>query len=558
MLYALAAGLPIPGQTQGFTVGEASSPGITIVTSTYVTDKARAAFEGTTARRVAETRTRIKTDTPRADELLNEAVAKIRTEFAQELRKRLHELEGDGVLEVSEVSREIGRLREDLLADLERMLEAIREGHPPPPLTRDYESGWAYTQQILDYTLNQRNAPMDWGRFTLYVLAGLLFAWLISKGKALALRTLQGKGWRSMALLLQSLGAPLYMVAAVSGLYLGLEALWLPGIAEPMLDKAIKAVLAIALFWFLWGAARAMASGICGVIVKTYDKDVDYHIELFILRILRVIVLVVFAIILIKVVLSTGLTGLLTGLGIVGVALSLILRGSIENLAAAFTLFGDKPIRIGDIMIYQDHWGRVEDIGFRAVRFRSFDGHLFSIPNSEIINQAIQNVGARPFIRRRFRIGLTYDTPPDKVREAIDILKDILLDHEGQPKDLEPRAVFEAYGDYDLRLLIQYHFQPPDYWEALEFDSKVNLEILTRFAEAGLKFAYPTHTTILETDDRQTPRIIWSSDDGHSTGDGGSTQQNTPQKTTSGSSRLNKAPTKNGGADLDTSRRDED
>lgn len=501
--------LPLSAHAQGFTVGAASQPGVTVVTSDYVSEKALSAFESTTARLVAEGRATAKVDDPQTQQRFDKVASEIRTEFAQRLHQHLDELEGDGVLEVSEVTETLGRLHEELLGELEMMLDAIQDGHPPPPLVREYDSAWAYTKQMLDYTVKVRNAPIDWGRFALYVLGGLMLAWLISKSMDLISHALRLKPWRSMALLLESSGAPLYMVAAATGIYLGLETLWIPGIAEPMLDKIITSALIIALFWFLWGAAKALASGISWIIGKTYDTNVDHHIELFILRVLRVIVLISLAATLINVILSSGLTGLLTGLGVIGVALSFILRGSIENLAAAFTLFGDKPIRVGDLMIYKDYWGRVEDIGFRAVRFRTFDGHLFNIPNSEIIDEAIQNVGARPYIRRRFRISLTYDTPPEKVAEAMDILKDILHDHEGQPEDQPPHVLFEAYGEYDLRLLVQYYFQPPEYWDALELDSKINLQILKRFKEAGLEFAFPTNTTVLKTDPDETPELVW-------------------------------------------------
>ena len=81
-------------------------------------------------------------------------------------------------------------------------------------------------------------------------------------------------------------------------------------------------------------------------------------------------------------------------------------------------------------------------VGLRSTRLRRLDGHQVTIPNGELANKSIHNIAKRPFIRRIFTIGVTYDTSPEKVKEAKAILEDILKDHEGlDPKgELLPRV----------------------------------------------------------------------------------------------------------------------
>ena len=67
----------------------------------------------------------------------------------------------------------------------------------------------------------------------------------------------------------------------------------------------------------------------------------------------------------------------------------------------------------------------------RSTRLRRLDGHQVTIPNGELANKSIHNIAKRPFIRRIFTVGITYDTPPAKVKEAKGILEEILKDHEG-------------------------------------------------------------------------------------------------------------------------------
>lgn len=58
-------------------------------------------------------------------------------------------------------------------------------------------------------------------------------------------------------------------------------------------------------------------------------------------------------------------------------------------------------------------------------------------------------------------------------------------------------------------LLVQYYFEPPDYWQALEFDTEVNLQILERFKQAGIEFAFPTQTTVFATEPLRPAYIQW-------------------------------------------------
>ena len=78
---------------------------------------------------------------------------------------------------------------------------------------------------------------------------------------------------------------------------------------------------------------------------------------------------------------------------------------------------------------------------------------------------------------------------------------------EDEPEDLPTHVVFEGFGESSLDLLVQYAVAPGEYWEALERGSDLHLEILDRFNEAGIAFAYPTITSVVETDDARLPDL---------------------------------------------------
>ena len=92
-------------------------------------------------------------------------------------------------------------------------------------------------------------------------------------------------------------------------------------------------------------------------------------------------------------------------------------------------------------------------------------------------------------------IGLTYDTTPDKMQEAITILKNIPKIHkEIDSKELV--AVFSNFSPYSLDIKFIYWVKKSG--DVVEAPSKVNFDILKQFKEAGLNFAYPTQTVYVE------------------------------------------------------------
>jgi MscS family membrane protein len=69
--------------------------------------------------------------------------------------------------------------------------------------------------------------------------------------------------------------------------------------------------------------------------------------------------------------------------------------------------------------------------------------------------------------------------------------------------DFPPRVFFSDFNDCSLNIMMLYWYHPPDYWTYMEFTEKVNHEILTRFNEEGIEFAFPTQTLYLANDEKR-------------------------------------------------------
>lgn len=194
------------------------------------------------------------------------------------------------------------------------------------------------------------------------------------------------------------------------------------------------------------------------------------------------------------------ITSIIAGLGIGGLAVALAAQESLSHFFGSIALIFDKPFQVGDRVVIDGYDGPVESIGLRSTQIRTLEGHLVTIPNGKLANKNIQNIGERPFIRRIANITITYDTPPEKVDRAIEILQEELRDHEGMDPDFPPRVYFNEFNDASLNLFVIYWYHPPAYWDYMAFNDRFNRTIFRRFNEEGIDFAFPTQTLYLAGD----------------------------------------------------------
>ena len=234
-----------------------------------------------------------------------------------------------------------------------------------------------------------------------------------------------------------------------------------------------------------------------GKLEKT-QKDMNKMFLPVIRKSLRGVLIILVLIQIFQILSDKPITSIIAGLGIGGLAIALAAQDTIRHFFGSIVLVGDKPFDIGDRVVIDGHDGPVESVDLRSTRIRTLEGHLVTIPNGELANRTIQNIGKRPHIRRLANITITYDTPPDKVREAKSILEDILMDHEGMEPEFPPKVYFNEFNADSLNLIMLYWYHPPDYWKYMEFTERVNLEIFERYNQAGIEFAFPTQTIHLK------------------------------------------------------------
>jgi MscS family membrane protein len=202
--------------------------------------------------------------------------------------------------------------------------------------------------------------------------------------------------------------------------------------------------------------------------------------------------------------LGISLIPLLTGLGVGGFAVALAARPTIGNFIGGLMILADRPYRVDQRIVVKGHEGIVQQIGLRSTKIRLTRGPQVTIPNEEMAKSEIENIARRQYIRRSSNIAIKYDTPPEKVEKAVDIIRGILGDHEGMDPKRIPRVYFTEFNPDSLNISMMYWYHPAKFWKSRAFGQEVNLKIMREFRKEGIKFAYPTTTTYLAQEAEET------------------------------------------------------
>ena len=293
---------------------------------------------------------------------------------------------------------------------------------------------------------------------------------------------------------------------AISPLYSHFQAADGSNLVHAVLQKSASVGGILALFWLVYLFVNVVDARLSQWAKTTGSTIDDILVPLF-GKTLRIFIIVLAGIIVIQNLTGVEIGPLLASLGIGGLAVALAAKDSIANFFGTLTILFDKPFQVGERIVIDNYDGTVEEVGFRSTRIRLLSGNLVTIPNEKVVNSGLENVAKRPNIRWLNNIGITYDTPPEKIEKAVTIIREILADHEGMHLDFPPRVYFNGFNDWSLNILVVAWYYPPEYWDFQEWVQRTCLQITRRFSAEGIDFAFPTRTLHLANDDKRQLKL---------------------------------------------------
>lgn len=271
------------------------------------------------------------------------------------------------------------------------------------------------------------------------------------------------------------------------------------------LSIILEIVVSLGFIWLFYNLADVFSKYL-GVLTSKTETKLDDQLVPLIRKTLRFFVLVMGIILILQ---NNGynVASLIAGLGIGGLAVALAARDTLANFFGSVTIFVDKPFRIGDWIKVAGVEGTVEEVGFRSTRIRTFYNSLVSVPNSNISNNEVDNLGLREYRRLLTTLNLTYSTTPEQMEAFVEGIKAIVKSNSHFRQDFY-EVHFNAFGAHSLDVMVYVFFKVPDWSTELQQKHNFFLEVLKLAKEVGVEFAFPTQTLHVDSFHKDEPRQV--------------------------------------------------
>lgn len=289
---------------------------------------------------------------------------------------------------------------------------------------------------------------------------------------------------------IQSLKRPLSLYFIVLGLFLGV----IINYHHSAIVGTFKIVSILFACWLLISYVSDNLETVLGE--KSKSPEVNSIAVKFIANILKVLTICI-AVVMVISELGYNINGLLTGLGVGGLAVSLAAQDSIKSIISGFVIMFDRPFDVGDFIETNEFSGTVEDITMRSTRVRKTDDTVIVVPNTIIADDLITNYAK---LNRRLidtKIGLLYSTSDETLKKCIDEIRTFLEENEKvENKDIRVR--FVEFDDSSLNIQIRCYVLITGLEEYYAFTEEMNFAVKKIIDESDTDFAYPTSSIFIE------------------------------------------------------------
>jgi small-conductance mechanosensitive channel len=169
----------------------------------------------------------------------------------------------------------------------------------------------------------------------------------------------------------------------------------------------------------------------------------------------------------------------------------------VNNFLSGLILMIERPIKVGDVVDVEGTYGRVERIGPRSTRIKTFDNTHIIIPNSAFLERNVVNwTISDNMVRTSVDVGVAYGSP---TREVDRLVHRVLAEHGKILKKPAPVVLFTEFGDNALNFRAYFWLQMREMMDRRRVESDVRYRIDHLFRDAGIAIAFPQRDVHLDT-----------------------------------------------------------
>lgn len=189
--------------------------------------------------------------------------------------------------------------------------------------------------------------------------------------------------------------------------------------------------------------------------------------------------------------LDRAVLSLLTGVGVIGLALGFAFQDMAANLISgvALVLRSDRPFKVGDLIETNGMRAFVTQINMRDTELRTFEGQAVFIPNSSIFKSQLVNFTLLGTRRVVINLGVSYDDDLEKIERVLHEVLASLEQHPVKKADVN----FTEFGDSTITVMVRFWVDYPKV-DVVVAKSKAIKAIKKAFDENELDIPFPIRT----------------------------------------------------------------
>src|SRR5438132_7744639 len=202
---------------------------------------------------------------------------------------------------------------------------------------------------------------------------------------------------------------------------------------------------------------------------------------------------------------ETQLKGLLAGSGVVAIIVGFAGQNLFAGIIGGISIQINRPYKVGDWLQVGDRFAEVMEINWRSTRLRTNDAIYLDIPNNEIVKSTIINLHYPTEVHAmRIRVGVDYNVPPNRVKDALTRAAQSAMNVLPEPK---VRVFLVDFADHAVTYEIKYYMG--NHSRINEINDAVRTNVWYELKRQRINIPFPIRTLHLE---RHAPKLL---EEGH-------------------------------------------
>lgn len=352
-------------------------------------------------------------------------------------------------------------------------------------------------------------AGVDVGR--LLSAAGILIVFLmirklftrfvIARLKGIAAKTLTSVDDTAI----ETLENPVRFTPVVLGVFFATQHLQLEGIYADIAENIVRSLIAFTLFWGVYAVITPLSK-----LLEKLEKHFTHELVEWLIKAMRITVALIGAATILQI-WGIQVGPIIAGAGLLGVAVALGAQDLFKNLIAGLLIIGEKRFHKGDwIRVEGVVEGVVESIGFRSTMVRRFDKAPVMVPNTNLSDTAVTNFTAMTHRRIFWKIGVTYSTTIEQLRDIRNQIEAYILESSdfASPSEVSTFVRIDSFNSSSIDIMLYCFTNTTNWGEWLQIKEDLAYRVKEIVEGNGTSFAFPSQSVYLESIPSERPEIF--------------------------------------------------